>query len=102
MRGIEKYAYVWCLELDVTYKGDLTQWFRDVHAANPRADFITWKAHAPTLPTWPWVKEPNVYNATPTRTPRALFEDAVARPFKWWVTGDEHLRLWCAGYMTVT
>jgi len=96
--NIGKYAYVWCLEIDATYKGNLTQWFADVHADYPQADFITWREGAPPPKrSWKWATEPNVYDQG--REPRALYLDVPAEregEAKRWRTGDEHLRVWCA------
>ena len=100
---IQKYAYVWCVELDVTYNGNLTRWVEEVHAADPQADFITFReGPPPDKDHWQWGAEPNVYNATPSREPRALYLDVPAQQAgqaKRWRTGVEHLRLWSRGFL---
>jgi hypothetical protein len=93
--GIEKYSYVWCAEIDVTFKGNLTKWLSDVRVADPKADFITWHASPPE--DWPWGLEPGVYNKG--REPRALFYDVpnIANgTARYWMMGLEHLRCWWA------
>ena len=103
MPHIQKYAYIWCLELDVTYNGNLTRWFEEVHATDPQADFITFReGPPPDAAHWQWGAEPNVYNATPSREPRALYLDVPAQQAghaKLWRTGVEHLRLWSHGFL---
>lgn len=91
--NILKYAYVWCLEIDTTYKGNLTRWFEESHASEPKADFITFNAITPK--DWMWATDAHAYNTS--REPRALYLDVPAEQrghASRWKTGYEHIRLW--------
>jgi hypothetical protein len=63
--GIEKYSYVWCAEIDVTFKGNLTKWLSDVRVADPKADFITWHA-SPCLHPYLHLDEADVQMSQPS------------------------------------
>ena len=36
LKDVQRYAYIWYSEMDVTYKGNMTKWFEDVHAIDPQ------------------------------------------------------------------
>jgi len=96
---VHKYDYVWVVEQDVTYKGNLTQWAEWVSFTNPMVDFITWNYSIPGG-TWSWGQE--TFNGY--RQPRAMHLDVAAIPkgdAQWWVTGYEHLRMWSRSMLQV-